>query len=229
MLSEREYLTAGTSEKIICPGWETVRLIGRGSFGAVYEIQRDVFGHKEKAALKVLSIPPYDDFIEALYDEAYDDADISNYLNNYLTDFLEVYSHNADVQDHPNVVSYDNIHYFRHDDGFGWNIYIKMELLTPITKVLDNEASDEQVLRLGKDICRALIFGRSRNIAHGDITLQNIFISNAGNHKLGDFGIKKVVKNTLPARCQTLIITRHRKCITTSATDPWRISTLSAW
>ena len=31
------------------PGWETVRLIGRGSFGEVYEIQRDVFGDVEKA------------------------------------------------------------------------------------------------------------------------------------------------------------------------------------
>lgn len=33
------------SEKNLWPGWETVRLIGRGSFGAVYEIEREVFGH----------------------------------------------------------------------------------------------------------------------------------------------------------------------------------------
>ena len=41
------------------PGWETVRLIGRGSFGAVYEIERDVVGDGdvEKAALKHISIP----------------------------------------------------------------------------------------------------------------------------------------------------------------------------
>ena len=30
------------------PGWKTVRLLGRGSYGAVYEIQRDVFGDLEK-------------------------------------------------------------------------------------------------------------------------------------------------------------------------------------
>lgn len=34
------------------PRWETVRLIGRGSFGAVYEIQRDILGDTEKAAVK---------------------------------------------------------------------------------------------------------------------------------------------------------------------------------
>ena len=28
---------------VVWPAWETVRLIGRGSYGAVYEIERDVF------------------------------------------------------------------------------------------------------------------------------------------------------------------------------------------
>ena len=32
-------------EKNLWPGWETVRLIGRGSFGAVYEIEHDAVGH----------------------------------------------------------------------------------------------------------------------------------------------------------------------------------------
>ena len=44
-------------KQILWPGWETVRLIGHGSFGAVYEIERDVFGHKEKAALKAITLP----------------------------------------------------------------------------------------------------------------------------------------------------------------------------
>ena len=32
------------------PGWKTVRIIGHGSFGAVYEIERDMLREKEKAA-----------------------------------------------------------------------------------------------------------------------------------------------------------------------------------
>lgn len=35
------------------PGWNVVTLIGRGSFGAVYEIQRDVFGEIETIYLPV--------------------------------------------------------------------------------------------------------------------------------------------------------------------------------
>ena len=39
---------ADIHDNIVWPGWETVRLIGRGSFGAVYEIERDMLGEKEK-------------------------------------------------------------------------------------------------------------------------------------------------------------------------------------
>ena len=37
--------------------WNVVRKIGFGSFGAVYEIQREDFGYVYKAALKVINIP----------------------------------------------------------------------------------------------------------------------------------------------------------------------------
>ena len=46
-----------SDRKELWPGWETVRLIGRGSYGTVYEIRRDTFGDSESAALKVISIP----------------------------------------------------------------------------------------------------------------------------------------------------------------------------
>ena len=52
--------------KLTWPGWENVGLIGKGSFGAVYEIQRDVFGSIEKAALKVITIPQSSSDVEDL-------------------------------------------------------------------------------------------------------------------------------------------------------------------
>ena len=35
------------TNKSLWPGWKTVRLIGRGSFGAVYEIERDMLDEKK--------------------------------------------------------------------------------------------------------------------------------------------------------------------------------------
>lgn len=182
--------------KVIYPGWETVRKIGTGSFGAVYEIERDLFGKKEKAALKLISIPQNESDIDELYGNGFDDASITAHFHNYLADIVKEYSLMAEMKGHTNVVYCDDIRYVQHDDGFGWDIYIKMELLTPMMKALGKEVTDEQVIKLGRDICNALVLCKSRNIIHRDIKPQNIFISNDGDYKLGDFGIAKTVEKT---------------------------------
>ena len=39
------------------PGWETKEILGRGSYGAVYRIEREVLGDIEQAAIKYMSVP----------------------------------------------------------------------------------------------------------------------------------------------------------------------------
>ena len=183
-------------KNIVWPGWEIVKRIGSGSFGAVYEIQRDVFGEIEKAALKVISIPQQRDEIEEFRVQGYDDASITKHFKEYLQDIVAEYSLMAKMKGHTNVVYCDDVRYIQHDDGIGWDIYIKMELLTPLMKALDQVTDEKQVIRLGEDICNALVLCKERNIIHRDIKPQNIFISEDGNFKLGDFGIAKTVERT---------------------------------
>ena len=178
------------------PGWQTVKKIGTGSFGTVYEIERDLFGRKERAALKLITIPQHESDIEELYGSGFDDASITAHFRNYLEDIIREYSLMAEMKGHTNVVYCDDIRYEQHDDGFGWDIYIKMELLTPMMKRLGKEVSDAEVVKLGKDICNALVLCKNRNIIHRDIKPQNIFVSLDGDYKLGDFGIAKTVEKT---------------------------------
>ena len=180
----------------IWPGWETVRLIGRGSFGAVYEIERDMLGEKEKAALKVITIPQSSSDIDELYGEGYDDESITSTFKAYLKSIVAEYSLMRKMNGSANVVNCDDVRYIQHDDGFGWDIFIKMELLTPLTKSLGKNVSDEQVVRIGSDICKALILCKKHNIIHRDIKPANIFVSENGDYKLGDFGIAKTVEKT---------------------------------
>ena len=178
------------------PGWETVRLIGRGSFGAVYEIERDMLGEKEKAALKVITIPQSSSDIDELYGEGYDDESITSTFKAYLKSIVSEYSLMRKMNGSANVVNCDDVRYIQHDDGFGWDIFIKMELLTPLTKSLGKNVTDEQVARIGSDICKALILCKKHNIIHRDIKPANIFVSENGDYKLGDFGIAKTVEKT---------------------------------
>lgn len=69
------------NKQVTWPGWEVVRVIGNGSFGSVYEIQRNTFGNIESAALKVISIPQSKSDIEELYNDGYDDASITARFN----------------------------------------------------------------------------------------------------------------------------------------------------
>ena len=49
----------------ICGSWYLSRLIGKGSFGKVFEIVREEYGTTYRSALKVISVPQDDDDIRS--------------------------------------------------------------------------------------------------------------------------------------------------------------------
>lgn len=176
--------------------WTTVRVIGRGSFGTVYEIERDVFGEIEKAALKVISIPQNESEIDELYNEGYDNESITNTFHQYLRSIVSEYTLMRKLNGSANVVNCDDVRYIPHDNGMGWDVLIKMELLKPLPKALGQTIPEEQVLQVGLSICNALILCKKHSILHRDIKPANIFLSNNGDYKLGDFGVAKTMEWT---------------------------------
>ena len=184
------------AKNVIWPGWETVRVIGRGSFGAVYEIQRDVAGETEKAALKHISIPKDKSEINMLRQQKYDDESITAYFTDYKGMFEREYSMMMRMKGHANIVYCEDIRTVQQDDGFGWDIYIKMELLEPLTEHINSGMTEEQIIKLGRDMCSALMYCEKMNVIHRDIKPENIFITREGNYKLGDFGIARTLEGT---------------------------------
>ena len=59
--------------------------------------------------------------------------------------------------------------------------------------VFNQEQSLEMVLRMFSELCSALAYAHSKDILHCDIKPANILIDEAGNVKLSDFGIAKVI------------------------------------
>ena len=164
---------AGKQYDVTWPRWDVVGIIGQGSFGKVYEIERNVFGHTEKAALKVISIPQDNGEIEELYNDGYDNESITQRMRSHLKGIVREYSFMSEMRGHSNIVNCDDIRCVQHGDGIGWDIYIKMELLTPLPKTIRNGFSEELTIQLGVDICNALILCRSRDIVHRDIITKN--------------------------------------------------------
>ena len=176
--------------------WETVGLIGRGSFGTVYEIQRKLLDDTETAALKVITIPQNPGDIEEMYSDGYDSESITATFNSHLKNIVAEYSLMRKMDGSANIVNCKDIRYIQHDDGIGWDIYIRMELLTPLMKAIPIDVDEETVIRIAKDICNALVLCQKHEIVHRDIKPQNIFVSPNGDYKLGDFGIAKIVEKT---------------------------------
>lgn len=188
-----------TTEKTpVWPGWETARLIGRGSFGAVYEIRRSVFGETERCALKYISIPQNDSEIRDMKSEGMDDKSITRSFEEQARDIVKEYRLMMQLNDSPNVVHCYDVESVQKDEGFGWDIYIRMELLTPLTVLLSRtkDWSEAETGRLARDIGTALRDCRRLNIVHRDVKPQNIFVSKDGRYKLGDFGIARISEMT---------------------------------
>lgn len=182
------------------PGWENVEMIGEGSFGKVYRIRREEFGVASEAALKVITIPGSQADLAAAREEGMDDASVTNYFKSFVEDLAAEFALMSSLKGNSNIVSYEDHMVIPREGEVGWDILIRMELLTPLqAAAAQKPLTDRDVAVLGIDMCRALTLCRSRGIIHRDIKPENIFISRDGCYKLGDFGVARVAEKTVSA------------------------------
>ena len=193
----RNQLMKNQFEDIQFPGWEIVRKLGEGSFGGVYEIQRTLpDGRVERGALKRLSVPRDREEIEEMLSNSFSTESITAHYKDQMGDLVREYSLMQELGNCGNVVTCHDIQYVQQEGGLGWDVYIRMELLRPLKKVLGQEYREETVLKLGLDLCNALKACQKKNIIHRDIKPENILVSEDGTFKLTDFGIAKVSEKT---------------------------------
>ena len=174
--------------------WKIVKYLGGGAYGKVYEIERNISGMQERAALKIVSRPKDESEIESYYNEGYSKAELIASYESEIRNYVQEYKLMKELQGESNIVSCDDFTMIPHDDGIGGDIFIRMELLTSLQqKMRERNLSEQEIIRLGKDISHALVLCESKNIIHRDIKPANIMVSQFGNYKLGDFGVSKIM------------------------------------
>ena len=181
----------------VLDGWNITRLLGEGSYGKVFEIERSEFGQTYRAALKVITVPQSSAEVRSVISEGMSVSQAEAYFHGIVEELMHEFSIMFKLKGTANVVSCEDLRVLEHPDGIGWDILIRMELLHPLLPyVYQHPMARRDIIKLGIDICKALELCQRYNIIHRDIKPENIFISDNGDYKLGDFGIARTIDRT---------------------------------
>ncbi len=182
--------------------WFFTRELGSGAYGSVFEVERkDEYGSM-KSAMKIISIPASESELASFRLENYNmtDEEVENYYRSFVDEFYKECQLMSKLKGYTNIVSYEDHDVKPKKDSIGWDIFIRMELLTPLNLYFSKKRyTRDEVVKLGIDICRALEICHEKHILHRDIKAGNIFVSDTGDFKLGDFGVAGILEGVSEA------------------------------
>ena len=139
--------------------WEPVSKLGEGSFGAVWKMRRKMLGGKEYyAAVKHISIPRDQSEVDRLVDEGIftDFESAARYYEKMLASLVGEIDTMHQLEGYTNIVSYEDHKIIPKQEGVGYDLFLRMELLTPLTTRIREKITVYDVVSLGKDIASAI-------------------------------------------------------------------------
>lgn len=188
-----------TTGTVTFDGWKIVEELGEGSYGKVFKIQKERYGITANAALKVMRIPHSAADVKAVRAEGLDEKSTTEYFRGYVDRLMREIAIMSNLKGHENIVSCEDYDLVPHKEGIGWDILIRMELLTSFQDYKESHPmTEEDVRRMGRELCVALNYCHQKHgIIHRDVKPSNIFVSDTGVFKLGDFGVSKTMAGSV--------------------------------
>lgn len=181
----------------VWPEWNEDCVLGEGSFGKVFRVKRVEYGRVFYSAVKVISVPKSAQEIRLARSQGMNDAEIYLYFKGLVENLINEITLMDNLKGAKNIVGIEDYKIIEREGEIGWDIFIRMELLSPFDSFASNpNFSQGDVVKLGVDICSALECCEQNSIIHRDIKPDNIFVSRFGEYKLGDFGIARKLEAT---------------------------------
>ena len=102
--------------------WYIKELLGEGSFGQVYRIERNEMGITYDAALKAITIPQSQNEVRSIMADGMTKAEITTYYKGIVQDLISEIVLMSKLKGNSNIVSYEDHVLKEHEDHVGWDI-----------------------------------------------------------------------------------------------------------
>ncbi len=183
-------------------GYTVIEKLGSGAFGTVYKVQKENPSGTYIRALKHITIPTEKQYYSVLNSMGGDVSKTDNYFSEMLKSIVSEISilNMLSEKGEKHIIRYYENDIKSVESPKRYDVFILMEYLTPLEEYIShNSFLVSDVGKLGIDILHGLISCHNSGIIHRDIKDDNIFVSEAGEYKIGDFGVSKILKDSSKA------------------------------
>lgn len=183
-------------------GYTVSEKLGSGAFGTVYKVVKTNAAGQYVRALKHITIPTEKQYISVLNSMGGDVSKADSYFSQMLDNIVSEIRILNDLSEKgvQHIVRYYENDILVTDSPRRYDIFILMEYLTPLEDFIQNaDFLVRDVMKLGLDVLYGLQSCHDNGVIHRDIKDDNIFVSDNGEYKIGDFGVSKVLKDSSKA------------------------------
>lgn len=169
--------------------WTVESKIAEGRYSKVFKVAKVEDGQVRRQCVKTVKFPSGNEELnEVISSGVY--QNVQQYLDEVELSVRKNMDKMLSLRGNKNIVCFDNYTIIKEKSCF--YLVILMELLKPLNDYLKvDSAVQNDVIKIGTDLCNALEGFREIGIIHHEIRPENIYVDSKGNFKLGDFGVCK--------------------------------------
>lgn len=157
-------------------------------------------GQQVRTAIKHITIPEAKEYESILQDYGYDKEAAQTHFEKIVEGITSGINTLIELskKDSRYIVEYYDYEIQEPSDSFRFDIFIRMENLTPLNLYIQQQGiTIGEIIKMGMNLCDALFLCHGSGIIHYNIKEKNIFIDENGNYKLGDFDVVKAAAENI--------------------------------
>lgn len=169
-------------------GWRVTRLLEQKANQALFEMEHKEAQATQKAILRAVFIPRRRSGVRELMQQMEREQEPAAFLQGLVDAVKQELLIRERLQGQPRIVTMAEQKILEREDKSGIEVLMRLEYLTPLDLYLQRrQATEEIVLRIGADLCKALESCHRAGICHGNVCADAVFAAPDGTFKLGRF------------------------------------------